>query len=136
MIAYLPRALHLTLFAPFPSDWLKPGVGAGASAMRRVVGGEMIVFYLAVATLPWVIWRWRARPEMPVLIVYCLGMMLIYTLAIPNLGALHRFRYPYATLLIGLAVAGTLAPKPPGAATEGARAIHRAQAGASGPRAA
>jgi len=48
-----------------------------------------------------------------VLTLYCLGMMLVYALAVPNVGALYRFRYPFATLLIGLAVATALVRREP-----------------------
>ncbi len=110
--AYLPRALQVALFAPFPSQWAG-GVTPGASVMRRVAGAEVLLLYLAVAILPWGLWRWRDRPELHVLVVYCLGMMLVYALAVPNVGALYRFRYPFETLLIGLAVALALVRSAP-----------------------
>ncbi|HSD28226.1 MAG TPA: hypothetical protein VLL75_13060, partial [Vicinamibacteria bacterium] len=112
VVAYLPRALQVALFAPFPSQWTG-GVTPGASVMRRVAGAEVLLLYLAVAILPWGLWRGRDRPELHVLVVYCLGMMLVYALAVPNVGALYRFRYPFETLLIGLAVALALVRSAP-----------------------
>jgi hypothetical protein len=118
VLAYVPRALQVTLFAPFPSQWTG-GVTPGATVMRRVAGAEMLVFYLAVAALPWGLWRWRDRVELHVLALYCLGMMLVYALAIPNVGALYRFRYPFATLLIGLGVVSVLVRREPAASPSG-----------------
>lgn len=118
VLAYVPRAPQVTLFAPFPPQWTG-GVTPGATVMRRVAGAEMLVCYLAVAALSWGLWRWRDRVELHVLALYCLGMMLVYALAIPNVGALYRFRYPFATLLIGLGVVSVFVRREPAASPSG-----------------
>ena len=133
VLSYLPRAVHLALFAPFPSDWLGAGASPGASMTRRAAGGEMLVLYAALVALPWGIWRWRDRLEVHVLVLYCLGMILVVGLAVPNAGALFRFRYPYAALLIGLAVATVLTARPRGAPATRDGTDHRLGAPARAP---
>ena len=39
----------------------------------------------------------------------CLATLTLYSLAVPNLGALHRFRYGFLMTLVGLGLAGGLA---------------------------
>ena len=53
-------------------------------------------------------WRWRRRAELWIVVLPCLAMLTLYSLAVPNLGALHRFRYGFLMTLVGLGVAGGL----------------------------
>jgi hypothetical protein len=108
LLRYLPRALQVGLFAPFPTQWRQMGSLTWTTATRRVVAIEMLGVYAALLALPAVVWRWRRRPELWVVVVPCLTALIIYTLAIPNLGALHRFRYGFLMVLVGFGVAGGL----------------------------
>lgn len=106
VVAYLPRAAQLALFAPFPSAWVEAGATPGGSLMRRVVALEMIFAYAALAILPAVLWRWRGRLEAWLVLVHCLTVMVVYATVIANVGALHRMRYGFMTLLVGTSLVG------------------------------
>jgi hypothetical protein len=108
IIEYLPRALQIAFFAPFPSDWFKKGTTSVNTFTRRVIGFEMIVVYISLMFLPYVIWLWRKRPELWVVLILAVSLLLIYALAIPNLGTLYRMRYCYTMILVALCIAGAL----------------------------
>lgn len=108
VLAYAPRALTVALFAPFPRDWLPPGVTPGGTLMRRVAGAEMLGVYLAVAFVPYGAWRWRARVETYVLLLFGTGMLVVYGTVIANVGTLYRLRYGYIMLLVGLGVGAAM----------------------------
>jgi len=108
LIRYLPRALQVALLAPFPTDWRDTGSFPWTTVGRRVVAVEMLGVYLGLLSLLVVAWRWRRRAELWILALPCLGILGVYSLAVPNLGALHRFRYGFLMVLVGLGLAGGL----------------------------
>ena len=108
LLRYLPRALQIALLAPFPTQWLDTGSLGWTTVGRRAVALEMLGVYAALLALLPVVWRWRHRADLWIVIFPCLLILSIYSLSIPNLGALHRFRYGFIMVLIGLGLAGTL----------------------------
>jgi len=105
-ITYLPRALQLGLFAPFPSDWLAPAQNSGGGIMRRVAGVEMLGVYFALAFLPYALWRSRSQIELWMIFAFGAIILLLYSYATPNIGSLYRLRYGFLMLLVALGVAG------------------------------
>ena len=78
---------------------------------RRIAALEMVGVYLALAFIPFAIWRWRRRVEIYVILAFCTGMMLFYAVSITNVGALYRFRYGFIMTVsaVGIAAGLTLA---------------------------
>lgn len=107
LVAYLPRAAQLGLLAPFPSQWIKfDSHGGGVS--RMIVGLEMMLSYLALFALICYGRRFFSRPEFWMLLGFGVSMIVLYALVIPNLGALHRMRYGFLMLLVGMGVGAVL----------------------------
>lgn len=109
VVAYLPRAAQIVFLAPFPTQWFEEGSLPANTVMRRVSGVEMIGNYIALAFLPYAIWRWRKRIEIWVILILCTGMMLVYGLAVANIGTLYRMRYGFMMTLVALGITGALA---------------------------
>jgi hypothetical protein len=110
VVRYAPRALAIALWAPFPGQWAAAAAHTpGGTAMRRVVALEMVGVYLAMAPLAALAWQARRRLELWVVLLGCLAPLTLYAAAIPNLGALHRFRYASLMTLVGLGVAAAVA---------------------------
>lgn len=109
ILRYLPRATEIALLAPFPLQWLEPGSLPSTTMMRRVAAVEMLGVYLALLCLPVALWLWRDRLELWLLVLSSVLVMEVYALAVPNLGALYRFRYGFIMLLVSMGVAGALA---------------------------
>lgn len=108
LVRYLPRALQVALLAPFPNQWGRAGSLPWTTATRRLVAIEMLGVYAALLALVAMVWRWRGRAELWVVVLPCLTALVPYALVIPNLGALYRFRYGFLMVLVGLGVAGGL----------------------------
>jgi hypothetical protein len=109
IIAYLPRATQVALLAPFPNLWFGQGTMQTTTMMRRVSALEMTGVYLALLFLPYAIWHWRQRLEIWAILLFCISLLLVFTLAVPNLGTLYRMRYCFLMTLVALGVAGFLA---------------------------
>jgi hypothetical protein len=105
LIAYLPRAAALGLWAPFPPMWFQSGNLMGRAG-RLVAGAEMLVMYacelLAVAAL---VLRPRRLPAL-LLVLFALSGVTILGLVVTNIGTLYRFRYSFWIVLIVTAVSG------------------------------
>jgi hypothetical protein len=106
LVRYLPRALQVALLAPFPTQWGQPGSLTWTTATRRLVAVEMLGVYAALLALLAVVWRWRRRATLWIVLLPCVTALIPYALIIPNLGALYRFRYGFLMVLVGLGVAG------------------------------
>ncbi len=106
IVQYIPRAIEIGFMSPFPSDWLEQGSKAPNTMMRRVSGLEMVYIYLSYLGLLAAFWTWRKRPEFWVFMIYCIGMVFIYTLGTPNVGTLYRLRYPVIMAVVGIGTGG------------------------------
>jgi len=99
LIRYLPRAVAIGMFAPFPNMWFETGSSVGLWG-RMLAGFETLLTYvvelLAMVTL------WRRRDELSVWLLFSVAAMGITALGlvVVNVGALYRLRYLYLILLI------------------------------------
>lgn len=103
LFRYLPRALAIGLWAPFPNMWFGPGKQVG-TAGRLLSGAETLVMYLVELLI--LVALWRARADLANwlwLSIYTLGVTGL-GLIVSNVGALYRARYLFLILLIILAV--------------------------------
>jgi hypothetical protein len=107
LAAYLPRALQIGLLAPFPVHWVGEGHSPGGTVMRRIAGMEMAVLYpLLLVGLPLALGRWRKRPEIWMVVLFCVPLIVVYACTTPNLGSLYRFRYGFLVLLAAVGMTG------------------------------
>lgn len=102
VLAYVPRALYLGFAMPTAAFAFQPGVNPGGSQMRWITGLEMAFLTCCYPFLLWALWTWRKRPAAWLLLLWALSGILVFTLAVPNLGALYRFRYGFLTSLAAL----------------------------------
>ncbi|MGC8778915.1 MAG: hypothetical protein ACP5Q4_09595, partial [Candidatus Caldatribacteriaceae bacterium] len=108
ILRYVPRALVIGFFAPFPEHWFQEGTSHGGALKRRISGLEMVIAYFSFLGLPLFFWRFRKNIALWTLLFYCVLMVLIYTLAFPNLGTLYRERYGFFMVVVALGITGWL----------------------------
>jgi hypothetical protein len=106
---YLPKATVNALFAPYPwHAW--PYFGISKSAFFTVTPFET---GLLLITLPflvcWLFRQWRSKLSAVALIALSASIVVTYGMAIPFIGALYRYRYPYWMLILGFSIAAALA---------------------------
>ena len=106
VIKYLPRAFQLGFLSPFPQDWLSNGSKVTSRLMRMVSMVEMLIAYSCLLALPYVFWRKIKNPSLCVFLWICSTMIITYTIGMPNIGTLYRFRYVFFTPLVGLGLSG------------------------------
>lgn len=108
ILRYLPRALQISLFAPFPDMWIgTPAQSPGGGLMRLIAGVEMLVLYGALIGWFWL--PWFSRHDRGVLLAvlgFSITAVLLYALVICNMGTLYRMRYPMMLVWIGLGLIG------------------------------
>lgn len=104
-IFYLPRALQIAFFAPFPDEWLGTGTYQSTTFFRRLSGLEMVFIYLCYIPLLYGIKVWYRRIELYIVLVFCTIMMLPAVYSTPNVGSIYRYRYGYLMLIVSLGVA-------------------------------
>lgn len=100
IISYIPRALQISIFAPFPSNWL-----SSLSPTRLLAVGEMAIIYLALLGLP-LAFLYNAKTESVFILGFSLIFLVIYGLTIGNVGTLYRVRYAFEFILVLLGIVG------------------------------
>lgn len=100
---YLPRALQVGVFAPFPSFWVE------RLSPARVVGAvETLVFYLFFPGVLIMLWR-RMSQGLFLCLAVALAVIMINAVVSPNLGTLHRVRFGQWFLFIIVGACGWFA---------------------------
>ena len=112
VIAYLPRAIQIGVFAPFPERWtlLKPSGSTLWSFSTwyprpPVIGLRMFLAYIAYGFLLWGVIHFRNKQDLALVLCFSLTFTLYYAFAIPHVGALDRYRSPFFSLLVTMGFA-------------------------------
>jgi hypothetical protein len=110
MLSYLPRAVLVGLYAPFPNRWLEGGTTVGYIG-HLIAGAETSFIYLL--SIPGLACVWRSRRDARtwfLLTVVVLGAAAL-GIVVVNLGALYRMRYVFWIVLVILAAGGMARPQ-------------------------
>ena len=102
VVRYLPRALQLGLFSPFPNLWFGNGSAPENTLMRRVSIFETLWVYLGLAGFLGLFRRACSRPDFWLITYFCVTMILSYSMVVVNVGTLYRFRYAFLMLLVSM----------------------------------
>jgi peptidoglycan biosynthesis protein MviN/MurJ (putative lipid II flippase) len=86
-LAYMPRALFVGLFAPFPETW-----GERVTLPRLVGAMETAVWYLAFLGVIVSVARYRSR-KLLASVAFCAVLITMLAYIHPNVGTLYRQRY-------------------------------------------
>lgn len=105
VVAYLPRALSLGLLAPFPTDWRPhPNAPSNRNAERVLAGAEMALLYVALPFFLLALYRWGRRPPVWFAVLPAAVWLTVYSLTVPVVGALVRYRFPAMVIISGIAL--------------------------------
>lgn len=99
VVAYLPRAVLIGLFAPFPAQWIEEGKMYGRKG-RVIAGVEMCFVYALTCFAAATVWRTRRLPQTWLLASFVLLGATALGLVVVNVGTLYRLRYSFLILLI------------------------------------
>lgn len=107
LVRYLPRALVIGLFSPFPNMWFATGRQVGRIG-RVLTGGETFITYglegLALVGL------WYSRRQLAgwFLMGFAAVGALSLGLVAANIGALYRLRYPFWLMMTVVGAGGAM----------------------------
>ncbi len=97
---YLPRALQVGVFSPFPDTWLqKPSI------TRLVAVAETSLWYLIAPGLLLALY-YRRSLELFITLIFAAYFLTVLSFVTPNIGTLYRYRYAFEFLLIVSALGG------------------------------
>jgi hypothetical protein len=99
VIRYLPRAMAIGLFAPFPNMWFAVGDRVGISG-RLLSGVETFVMYVVEMLALVGLWQSRRRLAPWLLLLVVMACVTALGLVVLNVAALYRMRYVFWMLLI------------------------------------
>jgi 4-amino-4-deoxy-L-arabinose transferase-like glycosyltransferase len=104
IVRFIPRALVIGFFAPFPYMWIEEG--SFGRATRIVSGLETLAMYFVYVAVALCVWRERRNQKLWLLFLVAAIGMLALGLVVVNAGALFRLRYACWILMIILGSRG------------------------------
>ena len=104
-ILYLPRALQIGLFSPFPQFWSGEGSTPAMTMARKIVGVVTLVFYFCLIGLLFAIVNYRKNTLLWITLVFCIVGILLYSYVSANTGTIIRTRYGFYMLLVSFGLA-------------------------------
>lgn len=102
---YLPRAVVIGLFSPFPNMWFVPGTEVGLKG-RIFCGLETAVMYLVNILAVLGVWFRRQQLTTWLLVLIIGAGLTALGLVVSNIAALYRMRYVFWILIIILGMEG------------------------------
>jgi hypothetical protein len=103
ILKYIPRAMTIGFFAPFPTMWFTPGYNVGLIG-RVMAGLETSLSYVIELLACIFFWRNRRRLDVWLLVLTVTVAVLALGLVVANLGTLYRIRYAFWILMLIMAV--------------------------------
>jgi len=100
VLAYLPRALQIALFAPFPNRWL-----SDLTITNLISVCEMLIFYVCFVGVLFLLYYNRG-PAVLVAFYFSIFFLLVNGFTLANLGTLYRVRYAYLFVILAIGILG------------------------------
>jgi hypothetical protein len=104
VLRFVPRALVIGFFAPFPKMWFQ--AGSFGRAGRLLSGAETLAMYFLYLAVGFSLWQNRGNLRMWFVFLVAATGMLALGLVVVNAGALYRIRYVFWMLLIVIGIRG------------------------------
>jgi len=104
IVRFIPRALVIGFFAPFPKLWLQSG--SYGRAGRLLSGAETLAMYFLYLAAGFCLWQDRRNLKLWFVFLIAATGMLALGLVVVNAGALYRIRYVFWMLMIVIASRG------------------------------
>jgi hypothetical protein len=98
---YIPRALQVSLLAPFPNTWFKR-----ANIVSLVSALEMIIFYITFFGLLFFIPLRIFNYKILLCLIFACLPLAVFGISSPNIGTLYRIRYTFEMILLMLGNCG------------------------------
>ena len=98
---YIPRALQVSLLAPFPNSWFKSG-----NIVSFVSAIEMIIFYITFFGLLFFIPLRIFNYKILLCLIFACLPLAVFGISSPNIGTLYRIRYTFEMILLMLGNCG------------------------------
>jgi hypothetical protein len=107
VIRYLPRAMVIGFFAPFPGMWFQAGELVGFQG-RLLSGMETLLMYVVELLALFGLWHSRRRLAVWLLASVAILCLTAFGLIVLNVATLYRMRYTFWMLLIILGAHGAV----------------------------
>src|ERR1051325_1416157 len=102
IVRYIPRALVIGFFAPFPKMWVQ--AGSFGRAGRLLSGAETLAMYFIYLAAGFSLWQDRRNLKMWFVFLIAATGMLALGLVVVNAGALYRIRYVFWMVMIVIGI--------------------------------
>ena len=104
VLSYVPRALQIGLFSPFPDLWIGDGSTPVMTLARKVTGFFTLMGYLGIGSFFVALVSLRKRTEFRALAIMCFSSIILLAIVMPNIGTLIRMRFGFYAMCMAFGV--------------------------------
>ena len=104
VLSYVPRALQIGLFSPFPHLWIGDGSTPVMTLARKVTGFFTLMGYLGIGSFFVALVSLRKRTEFRALAIMCFSSIILLAIVMPNIGTLIRMRFGFYAMCMAFGV--------------------------------
>jgi hypothetical protein len=101
VIKYSPRALQVSLFAPFPNTWFKD-----YNILSLACSIEMTILYITFFGLLFFIPLRIFNYKILLCLIFACLPLIVFGIACPNVGTLYRIRYTFEMIVVMVGICG------------------------------
>lgn len=102
---YIPRAVQIGLFSPWPTEWGVPGSSTAATIWKKLLFVYGPLHYGALGLVLIALVKSPKKMEIGLILLFCLSVITFFSMIVSNIGALNRFRNPPYLLLVTTGIA-------------------------------
>jgi hypothetical protein len=107
VIEYLPRAIGVGFFAPFPNRWILEGKSLGIKIIHFISAIEMaLTYFMLMGLLSLLFFQNTQQTNFMAVFSFSSVVIIILTISIPNVGFLYRMRFAPWQIINGLGCVG------------------------------
>ena len=108
LLGFLPQALLISIFSPFPHQWFENACADGSRMLRLISGVEMMLAYLFICGVFFSFIIYKPIYRVWFVVFVCLTVLIVHGLVFVNTGTLFRVRYAWFSILISFGISSWL----------------------------
>lgn len=106
LLMYIPRALQIALLSPFPNLWVTPSNNRDGEIKRKFAIYETCIVYFCLTGIIYCIFKNRFSYQFWSIFLFCTFFLIVYAVAMPNIGTLYRTRYAFLQTHVAFGIIG------------------------------
>ncbi|MDA9742708.1 hypothetical protein N9U91_04630 [Pelagibacteraceae bacterium] len=104
VMKYIPKALLIGIFSPFPNQWFSSGSLEETSFFKKIYLFEVILIYFFISIGFFLVFKKLFDIYFIIISFYNISLIILIALLTPNIGTLLRHRYGFIVVIFAILI--------------------------------